>query len=258
MKILVCIKQVPNTTEITIDYKTGNLIRDGVIAIFNPDDKHALEEALQLKDKYNAHVTVVSMGPPQAEEILRESMAMGADTAILVSDKNFAGSDTWATAKVLAKVAQKIEADVIFTGRQAIDGDTAQVGPSTAEFLKIPYLTCVRSIEAWDEKKLTVKRSIEGAFQIIKISTPCLFTVAGGFNKPRYMGAGYSRPLITWTAKDLDLSLEETGIKGSPTRVVSVYPKVALKSGEVIEANPDHAVDLIIKHLKEHRIIKEA
>ena len=165
MKIAVCIKQVPDTTEVKLDPKTGTLIREGVPSIINPDDKAGLEEALKLKDKFGAHVTVLTMGPPQAEIALKEAYAMGADEVILLSDRAFAGSDTWATSSAVAAALKNIEYDFVIAGRQAIDGDTAQVGPQIAEHLGIPSISYVEEIREASEDHLVVKRQFEDRHQ---------------------------------------------------------------------------------------------
>lgn len=172
MKIVVCIKQVPDTTEIKLDPVTGTLIRDGVPSIMNPDDKAGLEEALRLKDKYNAHVTVITMGPPQAEAILREAYAMGADRAILLTDRRFGGADTLATSNTIAAALRKLDADLIIAGRQAIDGDTAQVGPQIAEHLGLPQVSYVKEMQ-YDEKdnSLTIKRVVQVSISLSNAST---------------------------------------------------------------------------------------
>jgi len=189
MKIIVCIKQVPDTTEVRIDQKTGTLIREGVPSIINPDDKSGIEAALVLKEKYGAHITLLSMGPDQAELALIEGLAMGADRAILLSDRAFAGSDTWATSLALAYAIKKIDYDVIICGRQAIDGDTAQVGPQIAEHLSLPQVSYVTSIEK-EENSLKVKKVFEDFSQNIRIKMPCMITVLKEINQPRYMTVG--------------------------------------------------------------------
>ncbi len=188
MRIIVCVKQVPDTTEVKIDPKTGTLIREGVPSILNPDDANALEEALKMKDKdENVTVSVVSMGPPQADVMLRECLAMGADEAYLVSDRAFAGSDTWATSKVIASAIRKIgNYDIIFAGRQAIDGDTAQVGPQISEKLGIPQVTYVQDFRMEDDK-ITVQRQLEDGYEIIRVKKPALLTAVSSLNEPRYM-----------------------------------------------------------------------
>ncbi|MBQ4586167.1 MAG: electron transfer flavoprotein subunit beta/FixA family protein, partial [Clostridia bacterium] len=188
MKIIVCLKQVPNTTEIKIDPVTNTLKRDGVASIINPDDKTGLEVALQLKDKFGAHVTVISMGPKQAEKALGEALAMGADRAILLTDRAFAGADTLATSKTIAAAINTLEYDLIIAGRQAIDGDTAQVGPEIAEHLGLPQITYVNNVEySAEENTFTVQRQFEDGYQLLQVQTPCLFTLLATAEKPRYM-----------------------------------------------------------------------
>ena len=183
MNIVVCIKQVPDTNEVKIDPKTGTLIREGVPSIINPDDKNALEEALVLKDKHGANVTVISMGPPQAEKALREALAMGADEAILITDRAFAGADTLATSNALAGALRKLKYDIIFAGRQAIDGDTAQVGPGIAVHLDIPQITYVEKVEI-DGSSLKVRRAWEDGYETIQVNTPVLLTAIKELNEP--------------------------------------------------------------------------
>ncbi|MDE7101233.1 MAG: electron transfer flavoprotein subunit beta/FixA family protein, partial [Bacteroidales bacterium] len=185
MNIVVCIKQVPDTTEIKLDPVKGTLIRDGVPSIMNPDDKGGLEFALQLKDQYGAHVTVITMGPPQADAILREAFAMGADRAILLTDRAFAGADTLATSHALSAALKKLEYDLIIAGRQAIDGDTAQVGPETAELLDLPQVSYVEGIEFDGKNTLQVRKQTEEGYQILEVPTPCLLTVLASANKAR-------------------------------------------------------------------------
>ncbi len=188
MKIVVCAKQVPDTTEVKLDPKTNTLIRDGVPSIINPDDKAGIEAALQLKEKCpGSTVTVVSMGPPQADVALREALAMGCDDAVLVSDRAFGGADTWATSSTIAAAIKKLDFDVIITGRQAIDGDTAQVGPQIAEHLGIPQVSYVEDLNVEGEDTLIVQRQFEDRHQIIEVKTPCLITALAELADPRYM-----------------------------------------------------------------------
>ena len=177
MKIVVCIKQVPDTTEIRLDPVTGTLIRDGVPSIMNPDDKAGLEMALELKDQYGAHVTVITMGPPQADDILREAFAMGADRAIHLSDRKFAGADTLATSNAIAGALRMLDFDLVITGRQAIDGDTAQVGPQIAEHLGLPQVTYLEGIKYEGGNRLVVKKWTEEGYQLLEVETPCVVTV---------------------------------------------------------------------------------
>ncbi|MFR8519474.1 MAG: electron transfer flavoprotein subunit beta, partial [Emergencia timonensis] len=225
MKIVVCVKQVPDTTEIKINPETGTLIRDGVPAILNPDDAIALEQALQIKDENpGTAVTVVTMGPPQAQEMLEECMAMGADDAVLLSDRALGGSDTWATSNAIAAGIKKIgEYDIIFAGRQAIDGDTAQVGPQIAEKLGIPQVTYVKNFELQDQSAV-VERSLEDGYEKLKVKLPCVLTAIKELNVPRYMSVrGILRAAKTevkvWNAADIGVDVETVGLKASPTNV---------------------------------------
>ncbi|MDY3979460.1 MAG: electron transfer flavoprotein subunit beta/FixA family protein [Tidjanibacter sp.] len=259
MNIVVCIKQVPDTTEIKINPATGTLIREGVPSIINPDDKGGLEFALRLKESEGATVTVVSMGPPQADMALREALAMGADRAILLSDMRFAGADTLATSNALAGALRTLDWDLIIAGRQAIDGDTAQVGPEMAEHLGIPQITYVADLQ-FDGKEFTVKKEDENGFQILKVVPPCLVTVLASAVKPRYMTVGgivdaYTREVEVWNADRIDVGAEKLGLKGSPTKVHSSFAKGAKGAGEVHECTPEEAVDLIVARLKEKFII---
>lgn len=186
MKIVVCMKQVPDTTEVRLDPKTNTLIREGVPSIINPDDKAGLEIALKLKDELDAEVTVLSMGPPQAESALREALAMGADEAVLLTDRAFGGADTWATSSTISAALKCLDYDLIITGRQAIDGDTAQVGPQIAEHLGIPQITYAQEVK-FENNKLSVKRQFEDRYHIIEVNMPCVITALSESTKPRYM-----------------------------------------------------------------------
>ena len=250
MNIVVCIKQVPDTTEIKINPVTGTLIRDGVPSIMNPDDKGGLEMALRLKDQYGAHVTVITMGPPQADQILREAFAMGVDRAILLTDRKFAGADTLATSNALAGALRTLEWDLIITGRQAIDGDTAQVGPQTAEHLDIPQVSYVCGLEVEKGgKALRVTRETED-----------LLTVLSSAVKPRYMSApgiveAYNKNVEIWSAEKIDVDESKLGLKGSPTKVLKAFTKGLKAPGEVFEVDPEEAVGIIVSRLKEKFII---
>ncbi|MBN2126169.1 MAG: electron transfer flavoprotein subunit beta/FixA family protein, partial [Deltaproteobacteria bacterium] len=180
MKIIVLVKQVPDTTEVRLDPKTGNLIREGVESIINPDDLHALEAAVALKEKAGGRITVLSMGPPQAIDAVSEAMGMGADEGILLSDRAFAGADTWATSSTLGKAIEKVGAfDIVFAGRQAIDGDTAQIGPQVADYLGIPQVTYVCEIEGVTKKSLVAKRRLEDGYERVRCDLPAMLTVIG-------------------------------------------------------------------------------
>lgn len=259
MKIIVCIKQVPDTTEIKIN-PDGTLKRDGVPSIMNPDDKAALEFALRLKDEYGAHVSVLSMGPVQAKVMLYEALAMGADEAVLLSDRAFAGSDTWATSTALAGALKSMEYDLILTGRQAIDGDTAQVGPQIAEHLQLPHISYVKQVEL-KNGVYHVKRQFEDRYQILKANGPLLLTVLQDANTPRYMNvnrlvdATSDDRVVVKTVNDIVVDLTQIGLKGSPTKVKATFNKEFNSERNVVEVNADEAVELIIAKLKERHII---
>ena len=260
MKIIVCIKQVPDTTEIKLDPATGTMIRDGVPSIMNPDDKGGLEMALELKDKYGAYVTVITMGPPQADDILREAFAMGADRAIHLSDRKFAGADTLATSNAIAGALRVLEYDLVITGRQAIDGDTAQVGPQIAEHLELPQITYVEHLEFDGQKTFTIRKSTEEGFQIVQVESPCVITVLSAANKARYMSVNgiteaYQREVEIWNFEHIRVEEEKLGLKGSPTRVYKSFTTGAKSAGKIFEAEAAEAADLIVEKLKEKFII---
>ena len=259
MKIVVCLKQVPDTTVVKIDPKTGTLIRDGVPSIINPEDKHALEAALQLKDNYGAHVTVISMGPPQAKNALREALCMGADEAILITDRAFGGADTLSTSKAIAAAIKELEYDIIFAGRQAIDGDTAQVGPEIAEHLNVPQVTYVQDVKV-EEDGLIVNRALEDGYELIKVQTPVLLTAIEELNNPRYMNVQYifdtvNKEVKMMTAADIDVPVEELGLKGSPTKVKKSMTKEAKGAGEIVKESAPEAVAYVLGKLKEKHYI---
>ena len=258
MNIVVCIKQVPDTTEIKINPVTGTLIRDGVPSIMNPDDKGGLEMALRLKDKYGAHVTVIT---PQADLILREAYAMGVDRAILLTDRKFAGADTLATSNALAGALRTLEWDLVITGRQAIDGDTAQVGPQIAEHLDVPQVSYVCDLEVEKGgKTLRVNKETEEGMQILEAQMPCLLTVLSSAVKPRYMSApgivqAYNKQVEVWGADKIDVDESKLGLKGSPTKVLKAFTKGLKAPGEIFEVDAEEAVGLIVSRLKEKFII---
>ena len=260
MNVVVCIKQVPDTTEIKLDPVKGTLIREGIPSIMNPDDKGGLEFALRLKDKYGANVTVITMGPPQAEAILREAYAMGVDRAILLTDRKFGGADTLATSRTLASALRKIDHDLIITGRQAIDGDTAQVGPQIAEHLDLPQVSYVEDLKYDGDKTFEIRKADEDGYQIVEVDAPALVTALASGVKPRYMSVkgiveAYDRPIETWTFDDVEVDPAEIGLSGSPTRVAKSFAKGLKAPGELHEVEPEEAVDLIVNKLKEKFII---
>lgn len=259
MKIVVCIKQVPDTTEIKLNPETGTLIRDGVPSIINPDDKAGLELALELKECAGAEVTVITMGPPQADKALREALAMGADRAILLTDRKFAGADTLATSNALAGALRQLKYDLIVTGRQAIDGDTAQVGPQIAEHLGLPQVTYVEQLQL-NGAKYRIRKATEDGYQIVEVPAPALITVLSSANKPRYMNVkgiveAYGREVEIWGADHISVDENVLGLKGSPTRVAKSFTKGVKSAGEVYETDVEEAVGIIISKLKEKFII---
>lgn len=260
MNIVVCIKQVPDTTEVRLDPKTGTLIRDGIPSIINPDDKSGLEAALRLKDEIGAHITVITMGPAQAEEALRESFAMGVDRAILLSDRAFAGADTWATSSTIAGALKKLDYDLIIAGRQAIDGDTAQVGPQIAEHLQIPHVSYVEDLDVY-EKDLVLKRVFEDGYHKIKVKTPCLITTLKEMNEPRYMSVGgifdayREKQVEIWNVNDIEVDMANMGLKGSPTKVKKSFTKGAKSAGKVFDVDAKEGAQIIVEKLKEKYII---
>lgn len=260
MKIVVCIKQVPDTNEVKLDPVTGTLIRDGVPSIINPDDKAGLEAALTLKDSIGAEVAVITMGPPQADAVLREAMAMGADSAYLVTDRAFGGADTLATSTTLAAAIKKLDYDLIITGRQAIDGDTAQVGPQIAEHLNIPNVSYAEDIKV-DGNSVIIKRQYEDRYHTVKVQMPCLITALGEMNQPRYMTPGgifdaiREKQVTVWNRPDLDVADEAIGLKGSPTKVAQSFPKSVKAAGVKVTLDPEESADYIMERLKEKFII---
>ena len=265
-KIIVCAKQVPDTNVIKINPKTGTLIRDGVPSILNNDDANALEEALKIKDKYpDTTITVISMGPPQANDLLFECIAKGADEGILVSDRAVGGSDTWATSNTLeAAVRRWVEDngdfDLLFTGRQAIDGDTAQVGPQLAEKLNLPQVSYVEEFElAEDRKSVTVKRQLEDGYELIQVQLPCLLTTIKELNTPRYMsvnGIYGEKDMKVWNAKDIKVDLTKVGLEASPTNVFRSFTPAPKEPGVKIEGDTENelAKNLLIKLKGKHAI----
>ena len=271
INVAVCIKQVPNTNQVKIDKKTGTLIRKGISSICNPDDKNALEEALQLKDTYeDVRITVVSMGPRQATSIIKEALAMGADRGILLSDRQFAGSDTLATSTILASALRKLQEDqeegfdIIFCGRQAIDGDTAQVGPQIAQHLDMPIVSYVQELQYQDDKVL-VKRALENGFMHMEAQIPVVLTTINELNTPRYphmarifdvFGENPTIPVETWTVDDLpDLDRTQIGLNGSPTRVKKTFTPDRTFKGEILTGDPSHIAQGLIERLKHKQVI---
>jgi len=260
MRIVVCMKQVPDTTEVRLDPKTGTLIREGIPSIMNPDDKTGLEQAVLLKEQTGAEVIALTMGPPQADKMLREALAMGADRAVLLCDRAFAGSDTLATSTAVAAALRKLGYDLIITGRQAIDGDTAQVGPQIAEHLNIPNVSYTAHV-ALEGSTLTVKRLFDDTYQIQKVQLPCLLTAVAELAVPRYMKPGdifdayRTRTVENWTVSDIEADASQLGLGGSPTRVRKSYPKATKPTGVVLTLTGREAAQAIVTHLEQKFVI---
>src|SRR5512135_1528117 len=245
LNLIVCIKQVPDTQEVRLDPVTHTLKREGVKAIINPFDLYALEEALRIKDAQGSTVTVLTMGPPQAEEALREALGYGADAAVLLSDRAFAGADTWATALTLSKAIAKLGgADLIFTGKQAIDGDTAQVGPMLAAILDIPYAAWARKLSFGDAGALQVERLLDHGYDAVEVKLPALITVVKEINEPRVPSfkaklKAKKEAIPVWGLADLGLDEQEVGLSGSFTQVVKVFPPPARGKSEIWTGAPE-------------------
>ena len=262
MRIIVCAKQVPDTNEVKIDPVKGTLIRDGVPSILNPDGANALEAALQLKDAHpEAVVSVISMGPPQACYMLRECMAMGADEAYLLSSRAFGGADTCATSTTIAAGIRKIaDYDIIFAGRQAIDGDTAQVGPQIARRLGLPVVTYVQKIREYKEGSVVVERQLEDGYEVIECKTPCVLTAVKELNEPRYMTVpgivdAYDKEITIWNENDVKLDPNDCGLKASPTQVFKSFTPPPKGKGEMLEGTVSEMVDTLVAKLKEKHIL---
>ena len=262
MKIVVCIKQVPDTKGGVKFNPDGTLDRGAMLTIMNPDDKAGLEAALTIKDQYDdVEVTVVTMGLPKAEEVLREAMAMGADKGILVTDRVLGGADTWATSTTLAGALRNIDYDLIITGRQAIDGDTAQVGPQIAEHLGLPVISYAQDIKV-EGDSVVVKRQYDDGYHMVKVQMPCLITALAELNEPRYMTPGgifdaYDAEITTWGRADLkDVDDSNLGLNGSPTKIAKASDKVRKGAGEkVVPDSPEDAAKLIVDKLLSKHII---
>ena len=261
MKIVVCIKQVPDTKGGVKFNPDGTLDRAAMPTIMNPDDKAGLEAALRIKEQYGAEVTVVTMGLPKADDVLREALAMGADKAILVTDRVLGGADTWATSTTVAGAIRNLEYDLIITGRQAIDGDTAQVGPQIAEHLKLPVISYAQDIKI-EGDTVIVQRQFEDRYHELKVKMPCLITALSELNQPRYMTPGGifdaydEKEVIVWGRADLkDVDDADLGLKGSPTKIAKASDKVRKGAGEKVVLDTEESVAYLMGKFKEKHII---
>lgn len=255
MHIVVCIKQVPDSSEVKINPETNTLMREGVPSMINPYDVHALEAALQLREQHGGRVTVITMGPPQAEEALREAIALGADDVRLISDRAFAGSDTWATAYTLSRAIEKLGGELILCGKQAIDGDTAQVGPEIAEFMNIPHVAYVRKIEAVTDGTIRVQRMMDEGYDVVEAPLPVLLTVVKELNVPRLPSLRGKMAAKKAVVERMDLASlgadeRDVGLKGSPTQVKNIFAPKARGERRMLEGSPEEQVAALIEELR--------
>ncbi len=255
LNVVVCMKQVPDTTEVKIDPETKTLVREGVPSIINPFDTYAIEEGIRIRERLGGKVTILSMGPPQVKESLKEAIAMGADDAVLLSDRAFAGSDTLATSYTLAEGIRKLGGvDLIICGKQAIDGDTAQVGPGIAEHLDIPHITYVRRIVELCPGYIRVERMVEGGYEVVETGLPALITVVKEINEPRLpsmkgLMRARRQEITVWTAQDLEVDPERIGLRGSPTEVIRVFTPEVRASGEMLQGDVQEQVQALVERL---------
>jgi electron transfer flavoprotein beta subunit len=261
MKIIVCVKQVPDAKDVRLDPVTNTLAREGVESIMNPYDQHALEEAVRLVEVHGGEVTVVTMGPPQAEDVLRQAISCGADNAVLVSDRAFAGADTWATSYTLERTVRTLGAfDLVLCGKQAIDGDTAQVGPGLATRLEIPYITCVQKVREMNGAGIVVERMMDDGYDVVETELPALLTVVKDINEPRVpslkgkMRAKSFQPTV-WKAADIAADEKNIGLNGSPTNVVKIFTPPVRSGGVILQGDINEAVEKVVNGLKEQQII---
>lgn len=258
MNILVCIKQVPDTKDVRLDPETNTMSREGVESIMNPFDHYALEEAVRIKEEFGGRVTALSMGPPQAEEVLKEAISCGADAGVLVSDRAFAGADTWATSYTLSQAARTLgDFDLILCGKQAIDGDTAQVGPGLACQMHIPFVTCVQKVRSIDEKVILVERMMDDGYDVVQLPLPALLTVVKDINEPRVpslkgkMKAKKAK-IETLSAADIQADEKCIGLAGSPTQVVNVFTPPPRGDRTVFSGTPEEQVRQLVEQLKNY------
>jgi electron transfer flavoprotein alpha/beta subunit len=261
MNIIVLVKQVPDASEVKINRETNTLIRDGIPSIINPFDMYALEEALRLREQHGGKVTAVTMGPPQAAEALKEAVALGVDDVVLLSDRSFAGADTWATSYALSKGIKKIGSyDLVIAGKQAIDGDTAQVGPETADMLGIPFVAYIRKIEKVESNKMTAERMMDEGYDVVETSLPAVITVVKEINQPRLPSLkgkmkAKSLKVTAWSAQDIGADPNLCGLKGSPTKVVKIFPPTPRGQREILSGTIEDQIAVVAKNLKEQALL---
>lgn len=261
VKIVVCIKQVHDTTDVKINPETNTLIREGVDSMINPFDMYAIEEAVRLKERFNGQSIVITMGPPQAQSALREALALGIDSAIHLSDRAFAGSDTWATSLILAKAIAKIgDCDLVICGKQASDGDTAQVGPGIATHLNLPQATYVRRIDSvhldTTPRVIMVERLLEEGYEMLELKLPTLITVVKEINEPRLPSLrgkmkAKKAEITVWDNKDLGLAEDQIGLNGSPTQVIKIFTPPPKEGGKILQGEPGEIVEELFGEIKD-------
>ncbi len=261
MEIVVCIKQVPETGKVRINPETNTLMREGVASIINPFDLYAIEEGVRLREAHGGRVRVITMGPPQAESALREAVSLGADEAVLVSDRAFAGSDTWVTAHTLAAALRGMgPVDLVICGKQAIDGDTAQVGPSLADQLGIPFVAFVRKVRSVASDEIVVERTFEEGFEVVRLPLPGLMTVVKEINEPRLASLkgkmkAKGCPILRITRADLSVMDENLGLDGSPTKVVKIFSPDLRRAGVKWQGEPAELADKLVAGLREQKLV---
>jgi electron transfer flavoprotein beta subunit len=262
MEIIVCLKQVPSKAQVPIDPRTGALLRTGVPGDINLEDKHAIEEALLLREKHGGKVTAISMGPPQAEESLREALAMSVDEAVLLSDKAFAGADTAATTYVLGRAITKLgKFDLILCGKETSDGNTGQVGPQLAEYLQLPQVTYVRKVVITG-KTLRAERALEDGYELVETKLPAVITVTRQTNIPRkptidtIIHACRQKVVIVWTAADLNIDRNRIGLNGSLTKMVKAFvPEPRKRAGKIVDGSTREVVGMLLQKLEQRHLI---
>ncbi len=261
MNVVVCLKQVPGTTQVKIDPETNTLIREGIENIINPFDTYAIEEGVRLRERFGGKVTVISMGPPQTEAALREAVSLGADEGILLSDPAFAGADTWATSCTLSMALRKLEQyDLVICGRQTLDGDTGQVGPQLAEMLCLPFIAYVSQIEEIAGGEMRVRRMVEDGYEVMESTLPAVLTVVKEINAPRLpslrgIARSKSASIAVWGVKELDIDPGKVGMAGSFTRVVRIFSPRQDRQGEIFQGDVENQVDCLIGRLKDDGLV---
>jgi len=261
MNVVVCLKQVPGTTQVKIDPQTNTLIRQGIENIINPFDTYAIEEGVRLRERTGGKVTAISMGPPQAETALREAISLGADEGILLSDPAFAGADTWATSYTISAALRKLgQYDLVICGRQTLDGDTGQVGPQLAEMLALPFIAYVSQIEEIADGSLRVQRMVEDGYEVIESPLPAVVTVVKEINTPRLpslrgIARSKSATIPVWGAKELNTDPGRVGLAGSFTQVIRIFSPQRVCQGEIFQGEAEEQVDCLVNRLKDDGLL---